>query len=732
MMPTNSFRLSTYLTLAASCACLGYAEAPLSPVAGVVAGVVVVLIVALFFAEERLPLLSIPAANRVGLVIALASVVWMLFQTSQPPGLSLIERIAPTKLLPAVGPILLVLMPAKLLRREKHVGDYWTLHGCALAAVSLAAAMGEDAATFGIAAGYALLAVWSLSLFFLARSSGAVPPVPGTEPEGGKVEFFAGHAGRSDLSRGLLLAVAAAAVAFPLFFVTPRSGAARLDFGQNRIEVGYAADQMTDLNRTGDLRNNPEVAFEVYATELDGRPKTDLNPEQLWRGSALANYTGGTWGRGEGRLPTARNAMPLPTGNWSPPSVGPDRFLLAFRVPAKLRATPLASPLLWLPGGAPPVASLSQHGTVLPWRSGGDGTFFDPLAHPPLQTIRYTQVTAAPPEPGLGTGYELTNERGMDFGMRPLVTNPVPKIKDFADELRNRLIAEGKLPAAAKPDPAQPGRAEVRLLPPEEHHEAIARAFTTYLAESPEFTYTTNLRRDNKKMDPVEEFLTATKSGHCERFASALVLMLRSQGIPAVFVLGFKGGENLDGGNYAVRQEHAHAWVEVFIPRHVKGGPRLWHWLTLDPTPSGGGDANQAAAGGWWNRNLTRLRSAFQNYVLNYTPEQRQAATRAAVAWLTRPDTLIGLAGVVVALVAVRKYRRRPRAVAEDRPEVAAWFGQLMKLLAARGYSPGPGETPLEFATTVADALRRRPAASAVADVPLEWVEAYYLARFGG
>src|SRR5204863_9939815 len=117
----------------------------------------------------------------------------------------------------------------------------------------------------------------------------------------------------------------------------------------------------------------------------------------------------------------------------------------------------------------------------------------------------------------------------------------------------------------------------------------------------------------------------------------------------------------------------------------------------------------QAAAGGWWHRNLTWLRVAFQTYVLNYTPEQRQEATRAAVAWLTRWDTLLGLAGVAGAVVAVRRYRRRPRAVAEDRPEVAVWVGQLLKLLASHGYSPGPGETPLEFATTVADALRQRP-----------------------
>ena len=388
MMPTHSFRLSTYLTLAASCACLGYAEAPLTVVAGVVAVVVIVLLAALFFAEEKLPLLSISAANRLGLMIALASVAWLLYHASLVPGLTLLERLAPSRTLTAVGPILLVLMPAKLLRKEKHVGDYWTLHGCGLAAVSLAAAMGEDATTFAIAAAYGVLAVWSLSLFFLARASGAVPPVPGHPPEGGRAEFFAARGGRSELGRGVLLAVAAAAVAVPLFVVTPRSSATRLDFG-HRMEVGFAAEQMTDLNRTGDLKSNPEVAFDVLATELDGRPKTDLNPFQLWRGTVLSFYGLGTWVRGDVRLPPAVNPMGFATNTWVPPDVGRNRFLLTYAVPTKLKASPLASPLLWVPGGPPPAAS-QLTSRVLPWASGFDGTPFDSQAY---------QAPRVPPKP---------------------------------------------------------------------------------------------------------------------------------------------------------------------------------------------------------------------------------------------------------------------------------------------------------------------------------------------
>jgi len=79
-------------------------------------------------------------------------------------------------------------------------------------------------------------------------------------------------------------------------------------------------------------------------------------------------------------------------------------------------------------------------------------------------------------------------------------------------------------------------------------------------------------------VDPVEDFLFDSKEGSCEHFASAMVLMLRSMGVPARPVGGYTMGEwNEIGGFYTIRQGNAHAWVEVFFP---KSG-----WVPFDPTP---------------------------------------------------------------------------------------------------------------------------------------------------
>lgn len=90
--------------------------------------------------------------------------------------------------------------------------------------------------------------------------------------------------------------------------------------------------------------------------------------------------------------------------------------------------------------------------------------------------------------------------------------------------------------------------------------------------------------------NPIEDFLFRYRSGHCELFASSMVLLLRSQGIPARLVTGFLGGEfNPFEGYTMVRNENAHAWVEGYIPG--------LGWQIFDPTPAAGRPASGREGG---------------------------------------------------------------------------------------------------------------------------------------
>lgn len=86
----------------------------------------------------------------------------------------------------------------------------------------------------------------------------------------------------------------------------------------------------------------------------------------------------------------------------------------------------------------------------------------------------------------------------------------------------------------------------------------------------------------SKRSDHLSHFLLERQSGHCEYFATSMVIMLRARGIPARIVNGYATDEWVSTGEgfFVVRQEHAHSWVEAWFPRIG--------WVSYDPTPEAG------------------------------------------------------------------------------------------------------------------------------------------------
>ncbi|HMP41892.1 MAG TPA: transglutaminase domain-containing protein, partial [Roseiflexaceae bacterium] len=98
-------------------------------------------------------------------------------------------------------------------------------------------------------------------------------------------------------------------------------------------------------------------------------------------------------------------------------------------------------------------------------------------------------------------------------------------------------------------------------------------------------SYLRTLPYDEQRPEPpenrdwVDYFLFAEQPGYCDDFASAMVVMLRSQGIPARWVQGYTGGDlNPDLGVYIIRENAAHSWPEVYFPGYG--------WQRFEPTPA--------------------------------------------------------------------------------------------------------------------------------------------------
>lgn len=98
-----------------------------------------------------------------------------------------------------------------------------------------------------------------------------------------------------------------------------------------------------------------------------------------------------------------------------------------------------------------------------------------------------------------------------------------------------------------------------------------ALALETFLRDN--FYY--SLDHDVSGSQIVNDFLLDKKRGHCALFASSMVVMARSVGIPARYVTGFLAQDRRTDG-FHVKGTDGHAWVEVYVP---SAG-----WIAFDPT----------------------------------------------------------------------------------------------------------------------------------------------------
>jgi transglutaminase-like putative cysteine protease len=95
-------------------------------------------------------------------------------------------------------------------------------------------------------------------------------------------------------------------------------------------------------------------------------------------------------------------------------------------------------------------------------------------------------------------------------------------------------------------------------------------------------------------VEPIHYFLFEGREGYCTYYASAMVIMLRTQGVPARMAVGYTAGDyDEESGFYRVRAFNAHTWVEAFFPG--------FGWIHFEPTASLAiyerpeGDADEAA-----------------------------------------------------------------------------------------------------------------------------------------
>ncbi|NNM00358.1 MAG: transglutaminase domain-containing protein [Gammaproteobacteria bacterium] len=184
---------------------------------------------------------------------------------------------------------------------------------------------------------------------------------------------------------------------------------------------------------------------------------------------------------------------------------------------------------------------------------------------------------------------------------------------------------------------------ELAALPPAAAAARIIEFFETHYA------YTLEPRRRFPSRYPLRTFLETTRSGHCEYFATATVLMLRSAGVPARYAVGYLVQEYSEfEQRWIARLRHRHAWALAYIDGR---------WQSVDATPPGWFDIEDQAAPPW--QGVMDL----ANWLLYKT--RRFGRGPADDNGLLAPLTVTALT-VVLAVLIYRRRRGRPDHRAAD------------------------------------------------------------------
>lgn len=105
-----------------------------------------------------------------------------------------------------------------------------------------------------------------------------------------------------------------------------------------------------------------------------------------------------------------------------------------------------------------------------------------------------------------------------------------------------------------------------------------AEAIQDYLRT--QYVYRTDIAPPPAGADAVDHFLFESRTGYCDYFASAMVVLLRAEGIPARLVRGYAAGKyDAQKHAYVVPLATAHSWVEAYFPGYG--------WQRFEPTPAG-------------------------------------------------------------------------------------------------------------------------------------------------
>jgi transglutaminase-like putative cysteine protease len=465
--------------------------------------------------------------------------------------------------------ILCAYIQAHLLLHDKSVRDYQYLFLMAFFLVVSACAQNPEPSLGLILPFFMLAIVWSFGMLQIRKDVTIQPDVAlGVLLAKSTKDRLVPTEGLSPLEQPrliggnlasylVLIAACCFLLSLAIFALTPRMEVGMLGGSDIQFAPPSATDSV-NLSRGGRIGTSASPVMRVrFPEEPGGRYNGDL----FWRVTTLSRYSDFEWSRSrvneEDFADRQSRARRIESETNEEKAEKNSRIVIQeiyLDVPP-----PYGIPCLPFQRSA----EVTDHsGTELEFERAGDLTVIPRRQRSPALSYRvYSEV--AEPAPDRLRQYpehfaSLRGQRGF-----PFFYERVMGIRAYNAYTQENLSEETRQLAREITDPYDN---------PYDKAQAIVR----WLSGSG-FEYSLTLPSSGGS-EPVEMFLHETRSGHCELYASAMALLLRTVGIPSRVVSGYRGGEwsNRDQ-SYIVRQSMAHMWVEVYF---IDYG-----WVTFDPSP---------------------------------------------------------------------------------------------------------------------------------------------------
>ncbi|MCP9448899.1 MAG: DUF3488 and transglutaminase-like domain-containing protein [Nitrospira sp.] len=485
----------------------------------------------------------------------------------------LVDSLMSGELLPAGIRFLLVLMVIKLFNL-RCFRDYLHLHVISVVVMLAAASLGADFRYFFLFLVYLLVGVWTLLLLGITKQlkdpDPSAPPLASQQETRGLYGHVTPQVFR--LANGLALFVFG--VTLLLFFALPRFQAGFYQNGQGAAIRTAGFSDAVDLGSIGPIKRDPRVVMRVEPSgrALDGKGRLYL------RGIAFDHYDGRSWVNQLSRRRVVRETGPgiFSLNGSQGERERPERPSLQL----KIFLEPLDTPVLF---GAPFMEAVS--GNLPAVQVDVSGSFYLPFPSvTPVEYVAVSKPTAVLPA-DLQPSPVVYHEAFLRYFTQ------IPARSDRIAALARTVVGQERTPYGQ------------------------AMAIQDHLSRNYRYSLEIPL---TEQVNPLEEFLFNRKTGYCEHYATAMVIMLRTLGVPARLVTGFLATEwNEYGNHYVVRQQDAHAWVEVHLPHSG--------WIVMDPTPPSEDIGDMTGSWQGWASMMDHIRLLWNRVVVQFSAADQLA-----------------------------------------------------------------------------------------------------------